>query len=114
MLCYRRTPQGKRRHTSVSGHYGFAHLVNDLAGGVISEATVREKLRQVARYELLTEADIREMVCMHFAAEPAVEELLYTLRPTVLKLTGLDALVVPSGLLEHSRQFDGSTSVESR
>ncbi|MGH7217977.1 MAG: hypothetical protein ACREGE_00825 [Candidatus Microsaccharimonas sp.] len=98
----------------MSERYGFAHLVNDLAGGAISETTVREKLRLVARYELLDEADIREMVCMHFAAEPAVEELLRLLRPSVLKLTGLDALVVPSGLLGYRRQPDDSALADPR
>lgn len=96
------------------GRYGFAQLVNDLASEAISEGSVREKLRLVARYELLDEADVREMVCMHFAAEPAVEELLQRLDPLVLKLTGLDALVVPSGLLWHERQLHDSASVEPR
>ncbi len=89
--------------------YGFAHLIDDLVSGEISEGTIHEKLRQAGRQDRLPEDDIRHLIRQHFAAESNVEALLLDLHPSVLELTGLNALLET---IEHSRSLETAQAVD--
>lgn len=71
------------------------------------EAVVRKKLRQVAHFEALSAEDLQDMLREYFSAEENLEELSTQYTPSVLKLTGLDALVSSSEALGHQRSLEG-------